>query len=448
MDDFTPLSSMKSAGADDFTPIGKTAEAPQEKKPGFLKNAYDFMGGAPGLGATGASVIAAALAPETGGLSLILPALAAGGTAGTISALQGDKDPLTTGVASGIGDLGGGVLGKGLGWAGGKLASKFELGKYVGNIGKKLGEVFDMPAMKTTQDIYNALHLGEAEKMLSDAYQGAQNAIFGKVPPDTALEGPVGKRLNILFSNHLPEVKELLELKAQAKGQVGFKMAGKDMPPLRPSMMTQEEISHRIGGPKANPLDESLTLGDAIEYARLLGDKASRSKKGAGGFGLREANRQARRDIATALDQIAPGQELGALYDTMNLKYAQGRTVLSAFEPSKVFRAGKGANSGVAMDRVEWQKQSNDALRRLRDIGLEEIDSIVRLGREPGAVGSTYNLRGTPHGFSKVGGLRALMPPIEIENPLRPMSEIQRRRLLTKALQATGANVGAQGAEY
>ena len=79
--------------------LPRTVKEPEPK--GFIRKAYDFMGQNTGLGATGAALIGTALAPETGGLSLLIPALAAaaGGAAG--AATEG-KNPLTEGAKEGI----------------------------------------------------------------------------------------------------------------------------------------------------------------------------------------------------------------------------------------------------------------------------------------------------------------------------------------------------------
>lgn len=75
-------------------------EAPTEESPGFLRKAYNFMGGRTGLGATGGSLIATAFAPETGGLSFLIPVLGAalGGAGG--AATEG-KNPLKEALKEG-----------------------------------------------------------------------------------------------------------------------------------------------------------------------------------------------------------------------------------------------------------------------------------------------------------------------------------------------------------
>lgn len=413
-------------------------QPPQQEKPSILRSAYNFMGGAPGIGATGASIAAAALAPETGGLSLIVPALAAGGTAGVIDALQGGQNPLTTGVTTGLMDVAGGAIAKPLGWAANKMFDKFQFGKYVGNVGKKLGEVFDVPAMKTEGDIYKYLRAGEAEKALSDAFDGAQRMIFNKVPPDTEIQGPLAQKLNILFSNHMPEVKELMELKAQAATQNARPFAGPRIP-MRPGQMTQAQIGQRIGTYQF--YDAPLTVGDAIEYAKLLGETASRSSKGARGHAVRAANQEARNDIATALDGLAPG--IGDVYSSMNKKYAQGQTVLHAFKDKNIFKTTTG---GGKLDRVELQRASNEAFDKLKQMEVLDLDRAIRGGMPPGYTGTKIGGHVRAHvPFTRSVGSPGTWLNMTMENPLIPPGQkTVSPELLKKILGATGANIGAR----
>lgn len=434
-DDFTPLSQVKApAGGDDFTPTGAPAKPPE--KPGIMRQAYEFLGGAPGIGATAASIAGGALAPETGGLSLLIPALAAGTTAGGIAALQGSKDPIGTGITTGLGDVFGGAIAKPLGWAGSKLASKFEMGKYVGKIGEELGQVFGMGPLKTTQDIYNAIHTGEAGNAISGAYKQAQKQIFSVVSPDTPIKGPPARYLNQLYYEHVPEYRQLIDAivsNAQAKRGAGYiskyssfkkgaKQEGSDL------------LNQALG-------DVPLTVENAMEYARLLGASSATAKKGAAGFAVRDANREARDTIAKALDLAAPGQNLGAAYTKMNSDFRKGMTALSAFGERELF---KETPKGPVFNRVEWQRASNDAIKKLREVGLEEIDKAVRLGRQPGAAGTVIGA----HGRIGSPGIKWFHPgtwmQFNMENPLRPESEQISKDLLRKIFQAGGANIGAQ----
>jgi len=67
---------------------------------GFLSKAYDFMGKRTGIGATAGSILGTALAPETGGLSILLPALMAG-AGGATGALTEGKSPIKEGLIQG-----------------------------------------------------------------------------------------------------------------------------------------------------------------------------------------------------------------------------------------------------------------------------------------------------------------------------------------------------------
>src|SRR5580765_1964962 len=82
-------------------------------KGGIAESAYDFIGGRTGIGATGGAILGSALGPSTGGLSLLIPALAAGG-GGALGALTEGKSPIKEGAKEGIMQLGGGVAGKAL----------------------------------------------------------------------------------------------------------------------------------------------------------------------------------------------------------------------------------------------------------------------------------------------------------------------------------------------
>jgi hypothetical protein len=98
-----------------------------------------------GIGGTLGSVLGAALAPETGGLSLAIPALAGAAGAGLGGALTGSKNPLMDalmgGVASGIG---GGLAGDGT-WGGlldsGAVDGAEGAGASLGSIGGDLGGI-------------------------------------------------------------------------------------------------------------------------------------------------------------------------------------------------------------------------------------------------------------------------------------------------------------------
>lgn len=80
-------------------------EAKEQAEPGFVSKAYNFMGGATGLGGTGGALLGAALAPETGGLSMLIPIVAAGlGGAGG-AAIEGKnilKEGLKEGAMQGV----------------------------------------------------------------------------------------------------------------------------------------------------------------------------------------------------------------------------------------------------------------------------------------------------------------------------------------------------------
>mgnify|MGYP001392121974 CR=1 FL=1 len=409
-------------------------ETPKKDEQGFLSKAYDFVGRGPGLASTGAGIIGTMLAPETGGLSLLVPALMAGGGGAAVDYLSGGKDPLTTGATSAIGQLGGGVLQKAGGWATGKIASKFELGKYIGNVGEKLSEVLHLPPMKTAQDIYSAFNLGTAEKAISDAYAGAQQKIFSVVSPDTAIKGPPAKFLNKIYYDNVPEYRSLIDAvvaNSSKKGGFVSKYSGfKKMP--------KQEEQNLLN----NALDTvPITVENAMEYAKLLGAYSSSAKQGARGFATREANRDARETISKVLDDLKPGA--GQVYRGMNMDFRRGMTTLSAFGEKELFKTGPG---GPTLNRVEWQKASNDALKKLQEVGLEDLDSVIRLGRQPGATGSMFGMSG------RIPGVKWLNPGkwIDMENPLRPDSAIPNeliRKLLKSTPGAVGSNVGAQFGE-
>ncbi len=79
---------------------GAEAKAPEDIEPGWMKKAYNFMGGASGLGGTAGALGGAALAPATGGFSALIPILGAmaGGAGG--AALEG-KSPIKEGLTEG-----------------------------------------------------------------------------------------------------------------------------------------------------------------------------------------------------------------------------------------------------------------------------------------------------------------------------------------------------------
>jgi hypothetical protein len=90
----------------------EVSETPAEG-PGLGRRAYDFMGGRTGIGGTAGALIGTALAPETGGLSLLIPALVAAG-GGAMGALTEGKSPIKEGLKEGAMQGVGGVVGKGL----------------------------------------------------------------------------------------------------------------------------------------------------------------------------------------------------------------------------------------------------------------------------------------------------------------------------------------------
>lgn len=80
-------------------------------EPGFAKKAYDFMGGRTGIGATAGGILGTALGPSTGGLSILIPALAAG-AGGAAGAITEGKNPITQGLKEGALQGVGGFAGK------------------------------------------------------------------------------------------------------------------------------------------------------------------------------------------------------------------------------------------------------------------------------------------------------------------------------------------------
>jgi hypothetical protein len=396
---------------------------------------YDLIGGRTGMGATAGGVLGAALAPETGGLSLLIPALTAAG-GGALGAVTEGKDPLTEGVTSGIGQAAGGLGSKGLQWAGGKLMSRFEMGKYIGKVGEKLSEVFHLPPMKTGQDIYNALNLGTAEKAISDAYKGAQNLIFKQVAADTPIKGTEARFLNRLYYDNVPEYKSIVDAVVANQQPAGF--VSKYSSFKKQPQGTQNTVQRALD-------TMPITIENAMEYAKLLGAYSSAGKGGARGFATREANRDARQTIANVLDKFKPGT--GDIYNAMNMDFRRGMTTLSSFEGKELF---KETPKGPILNRVEWQKASNDALKKLRDVGAEEVDEAIRLGRPAGFAGTTVGMHGRLGG----GGFSIFHPgtwlSVKMENPLRPESRIPNelvRKLLKEIPGAVGANVGAQVGE-
>lgn len=87
----------------------ETGTDPDDER-GFLSKAYDFMGKRTGIGATAGGILGTALAPETGGLSILLPALMAG-AGGATGAITEGKSPIKEGLFEGAtqGIFGGGA---------------------------------------------------------------------------------------------------------------------------------------------------------------------------------------------------------------------------------------------------------------------------------------------------------------------------------------------------
>lgn len=422
-----------------FIPDVQGATAPPakpEEQPGMVKRAYEFLGGAPGLAATAGALGATALAPEIGIPAWLAGMTGAGLAGGTAAKLTGEGEPLTTGITSAAGEALGGLGGKALGFLGGKALSKFEMGKYVGDVGRQLGEAFhlDKP-LNTVQDIYNALNLGEAEKAINSAYRGMQDKIFSVVNKDEPITGDSARFLNKLFYQHVPEFKSFMDSIVQnveAKKTTGFvskysSFAGKKL--------TQGEKSDVLN----KVLEMPITLDNAMEYTRLLGAYSSAAKRGARGFAVRDANREARDSIAKYLESKAQG--LGTDYQIMNMNYRRGMTALSTFGEKELFTE---TPKGPKFNRVEFQKASNDAIKKLREVGLEDLDSVIRMGRQPGATGTTMGA----HGRIGAPGVRWFHPgtwlTLEMENPLRPAGELQKAEAFRRAMEALGANVGAQ----
>jgi hypothetical protein len=128
----------------------------------------------------------------------------------------------------------------------------------------------------------------------------------------------------------------------------------------------------------------------------------------------------------------------------MNMDFRRGMTTLSAFDKPELFKLGP---KGPQLDRVEWQKASNDALKKLHEVGLDHLDATIRLGRDPGATGSVIGA----HGRIGSPGIKWFHPgtwmQVNMENPLRGESKIPNeliRKLLKGAPGAGGAYVGEE----
>jgi hypothetical protein len=364
------------------------------------------------------------------------------GTGAGAGALAEGKSPLSSAVGAGLGEALAPVITKPLGWVGGKIANKFEMGGYIGKIGEKLQNVFQMEKpIKTRQDLYNALHLGEAGEAIGAAYRKAHDTILGAVGADAPITGREAYRLNKLFYDNVPEFRGLVDdvvdratTKVQIPG-VSRYSSFKRMPATAPS---RESIANEF-------LAEPLAVQDAMENARLLGSAAAKSQKGAGGFGIREANREARKAISGILDNMKPGENWGAAYSDMNFKYYQGNVALKAFDPNELFKLS--AKGGAQWNEIGWTKASNAALKKLKDAQLEGLDTIIRRGLPPGYVATESNLiGGSMHPPTGVTGLRAFLPHIKVETPLRPAPGTA-SRIAGAGARATTADIGEQLSE-
>lgn len=456
-DSFTPFDTPPQ---DSFTPLDREAElaaqagprgytfSGQVKKPGdepgLLKQAYGLIGGTPGVGAVAGTYGASKMLPELeeGGNTGVLQKLlrggiraggaAAGGGMGAL--IEGQQDPIPAATGAATGELIGGALAKPIGWAGSKIASRFGVDKYFSDIGAKLGEVFHMAPLKSPQEIYNALRTGDAEKSIVGAYRGAQDLIFKSVGPDTPITGDKAKFLNRLFYDNLPQYRSLVDSVAQNAAARGSGFVSKYSSFAKQDKMRQADMLN-------NAIEQMpITVENAMEYARQLSAAAIGSKQGAPGYAVRQAHREAKTAISGALDELQPGKGIGAIYDKMNKDYRNGIGVLSTFDDPSLFRE---TPSGPIPNRPAWQKVSNDAIKKLRELELGDLDEIIRMGRAPGAVGTMAVNR--PHVW--IPGVHGGMHlPISIENPLRPTGD-QVRKIVQDALRGTGAFVGSQATE-
>lgn len=417
-------------------PENKIPPSLQEKKPeqpGMMRQAYEFLGKGPGIAALAGEIAGGALAPETGGLSLLIPALTAGAAAGGVSALQGGKDPITTGVTSGIGSLGGGLLQKGGGWLLGKAANTFQGGKYIGNIGKKMAEMVNLPAaLKDEKALYSALHYDPNKSVFDSvagdavktAYRNSMKKITDVVGEGAAITGDAARQLREILFQHSPSFGKTIE---------------RDLSKFYATGTENAAFNEAI---RAKYFSEPLKVTDAMDLAQDLGRSAVKAGGKAG-----KANSEFRKTLSNALDQLAPDTGVGKVYSDMNFNYRRGLEVLRAFDvhEKKLFKTTPG---GPVLDRAALIKASNEAQRSLKKAGADEIDPLIRYGREPGATSTVWNLHGNVHpGGSSVGGLRAYLPNISVENPLRPPPKISNellRKILKSIPGATVANIGAQ----
>jgi len=160
---------------------------------GFAKKAYDFIGGRTGIGATGGAILGTALGPSTGGLSLLIPALAAGG-GGALGALTEGKSPIKEGLKEGLMQGAGGVAGKGLkpAWQFAKesVMKTFGSRELVSEAAESLLKKWLSPATKAAdlyaigQGMQHAIPPIETTRVVDDLIQHE----IGRVPLDTQKE--------------------------------------------------------------------------------------------------------------------------------------------------------------------------------------------------------------------------------------------------------------------
>lgn len=411
----------------------------QVHDPNAMEKAYNFVGGSPAVGATIGGALARRAVPDLEeGSSGLLSRLARTGAqvAGTgagaaLGGLMDRKDPTTEAGGAIVGELMGRGLAKGLGAAYSAAKGNFELSKYVGKVGEKMGDVLGLPGMRTVRDIYEALRYdpnskaGAVDSLAGDtaknAYSRGMEHIGNMVGEGATIAGDAAKKLRTLLYDHLPEFKDFIQQSTSI---------GRSAKKIDPRF--NKSIFDAI-------MSEPLNVQEATELARKLTNQAT--KRGATGA-VGKANSEFRATLANELNKLAEGA--GDIYSRTNADYAKRMSVLRSFDAQELFTL---RNGEPKFNRPAWIRASNDAQRTLEKIGATEIDPAVRLGRKPGAVAGSMQLGGYAHA-PFVPGLGFHLPKKEFEYaPLRPQSEVDLRNALKKLFGSAGGAIGTMGAE-
>lgn len=335
------------------------------------------------LGFAGGSALAAgaALAPETGGLSL-LPALAplapvAGAAIGGF--FEDPKARLKntsyeTGKAI-IDQLLGGAVGKGVELGGRFLFKNRMLKKTALRVGRGLTQLFSdypLPVPKTAEDLENQVATGQLTNAIGEKLGEFRNDLKTRIP-EYSPGGP-------------PQLQN-------AGPGIPFQYTTPTPPRGRKFTLPDMDANGGI-------VQRDLSIGDAIDHVRSLQaagwSVAGTPKSAQEAWKIRQIAHQARQDLIAQLNRITPG--LGTKYGELSGDYGASTHLQTIFQ--NTYRDEGGINQAHLLDQLRKEmsdianfKGQGRALRFRTAVAPERARAIPESGLEGHLHGGLEGIR-------------------------------------------------------